>query len=95
MAELIKNLPSDQNERKRIKASIQEYVDAKVQMEAFKELMSGIVSTEKEDHGLDGPTFKAWAELAYDQQYNESKKSSKIIEASDKLDELDILFGGE
>jgi len=95
MADLVKVLPSDTNERKRIAKSIQEYVDAKVQMESFKELMSGIVDTEKTDHGIDGPTFKAWAELAFDQQYNESKKTAKIEESAEKLAEVEILLGGK
>jgi len=95
MADLVKVLPSDTNERKRIAKSIQEYVDAKIQMEAYKELMGNVLDTEKNDHGIDRSTFKAWAELAFDQQYNESKMTTKIEESAEKLAEVEILLGGK
>ena len=92
--EKIKTLPSDPAERKRLKGVISEYVDARVQEDAAKDLIASIKETEKEK-GYDPTFIKALADLEYDYLYNEKKKIQAAEEKVERISELGILMGRE
>lgn len=94
MADLIKTLPSDLAERKRLKGVVSELVDAQVQMDAAKDLISSIKETEKEK-GYDPKFIKELGDLCYDKLYNEKKKIIAAEEKVERISELDILMGNE
>jgi len=94
MANLIKTLPSDPAERKRLKGVVSELVDAQVQLDAAKDLISSIKETEKEK-GYDPKFLQELATFEYDYLYNEQKKIQTAEEKVERISELGILMGRE
>jgi len=91
--ELIDNLPSDINERKRLSKTIDELVELMLKLEDTKEYIKGILETEKETHHYKPSMLKFYAKLEFDKQYKAEKERKALEEKVEKMAELDILMG--
>ena len=92
MSDLIKTLPSDNAERKRIKGIIKEIVEAKIQENLFKQQVKDIKDVEKE-RGYCPKWLGTLAELEYDRIYDSEKKRAGLEEKLEQASDLDILNG--
>jgi len=77
-----------------LKGVVSELVDAQVQLDAAKDLISSIKETEKEK-GYDPKFLQELATFEYDYLYNEQKKIQTAEEKVERISELGILMGRE
>lgn len=91
--ERIKNIPSDETARNRLRGSVQEAVDILLQIDALKEQYKDIVTVEKEDHMMDPKFFKELVKVRFADEYKSRKARKDIEEKAELIEELDILMG--
>lgn len=91
--ERIKNIPSDEVARNRLRGSVREAVDILLQIDALKEQYKDIVTVEKEDHLIDSKFFKNLVAVRFADEYKSRKARKEIEERAEMIEELDILMG--
>jgi hypothetical protein len=91
--ELKMELPSDIQERKRLKGVVQEAVDIMLQISSLKEQLKDVYVVEKEDHQYSPKFLKSLVSIEYAEQYDSKKKREAIEAAQETLASLDVLMG--
>lgn len=91
--ELISELPSSAEERKKIKGIVSELVDLMIKAEDIKSQIKDIKDVAKEDNGYDPKMISFYADLEFDEQYNASKKRADLEGKLEKANEFDVLMG--
>lgn len=91
--ELKVELPSDIQERKRLKCVVQEAVDIMLQISSLKEQLKDVYVVEKEDHQYSPKFLKSLVSIEYADQYDSKKKREAIEAAQETLASLDVLMG--
>lgn len=91
--ELKMELPSDTQERKRLKGVVQEAVDIMLQISSLKEQLKDVYVVEKEDHQYSPKFLKSLVSIEYADQYDSKKKREAIEVAQETLASLDVLMG--
>lgn len=95
MADLIKALPQDLVERKRLRNIVEEGIECIRRIKDEESALKDILSVEKEDHGYDSAWLKRQIGIAYDRMHNAEKKRAAIEQKAEEFYENDILFGNK
>lgn len=89
MTELVKEIPTDPQVQKYLKGAVKELVDAMLEIQGAKELISSIKDVVKQKYGIDPAWFEGLAKISYSERYDDNKVAMKIEAEQDKLDQYD------
>ena len=91
--ELIKELPSNIQERERIGRVLEEVLELTQQIKDLQEFLKTIYQVEKEDHGYDPKMLKSYVKLEFSRRRDAQKMQANLEEMLERDNELNILFG--
>ena len=91
--ELIKELPSNIEERKRVGKVLEEALELTQQIKDLQESLKTIYQVEKEDHSYDPKMLKSYVKLEYSRRRDAEKVQANLEEMLERDNELNILFG--
>ena len=91
--ELIKELPSNVEERKRIGMVLEEVLELTRQIKDLQEFLKAIYQVEKEDRSYDPKMLKSYVKLEYSRRRDAEKVQANLEEMLERDNELNILFG--
>lgn len=91
--DLIKELPSNIQERERIGRVLEEVLELTQQIKDLQEFLKTIYQVEKEDHGYDPKMLKSYVKLEFSRRKDAEKVQANLEEMLERDNELNILFG--
>ena len=91
--ELIKELPSDINERNRVGKILEEALEITQQIKDLQESLKTIYQVEREDHNYDPKMLKSYVKLEFSRRRDAQKVQANLEEMLERDNELNILFG--
>ena len=91
--DLIKELPSNVEERKRIGMVLEEVLELTQQIKDLQEFLKTIYQVEKENHGYDPKMLKSYVKLEFSRRRDAQKMQANLEEMLERDNELNILFG--
>ena len=91
--ELISTLPSDAVSRDRLRKTVSEAVDLRIQIKDLQDQLKDIVTVEKESHQIDSKFLKTLINAQFDYQYQAEKKRKQLEDQVEQMNEADILMG--
>ena len=91
--DLIKELPQDLNERKRVGKILEEALEITQQIKDLQESLKTIYQVEKEDHMYDPKMLKSYVKLEFSRRRDAQKVQANLEEMLERDNELNILFG--
>lgn len=91
--DLVTNIPSDTEARKRLAAVVQEAVKLQLEIKDKKDQLKDIFTTEKEDRNISPAFLKTLVDGEFDVQYAAQKKRAALEDKMEQLEELEILMG--
>ena len=91
--DLIKELPSNIEERERIGRVLEEVLELTQQIKDLQEFLKTIYQVEKEDHMYDPKMLKSYVKLEFSRRRDAQKVQANLEEMLERDNELNILFG--
>ena len=91
--DLIKELPSNIEERERIGRVLEEVLELTQQIKDLQEFLKTIYQVEKEDHMYDPKMLKSYVKLEFSRRRDAQKMQANLEEMLERDNELNILFG--